>query len=66
MYLVKSGKSGEGGRGLEPASGGYLQYAVFALRRQEESELQHEFPSSMQELSHFPHPFVKSLQVLSS
>jgi hypothetical protein len=38
MSVAQEAKSGEGGRGLEPASSGYLQYAVFALRRQEESE----------------------------
>jgi hypothetical protein len=57
---------GRAGEGWNPLQAGYLEYAVFAGRRQEESEDAREFRLCMQELSHFPQPFVKTLQVLSS
>jgi hypothetical protein len=57
---------GRAGEGWNPLQTGYLQYPMFALQRQEESETAARIRFTMQELSHFPQALVKSLQVLSS
>jgi hypothetical protein len=58
---------GRAGEGWNPLRAGYLQYAVFALRRQEESEKRLANSGGLCRNFHTSRNlFVKTLQVLSS